>query len=264
MSVGALWYTLTAHKRYRLQREASSAMNALLMDNLQGIRQIKAFGRQPHEDDRFAQRAEALRQARWAHAGVGHLRPVHGIRRRTRLRARALGRRTHGDAAKWTGALVGYLLYLGMFFMPIGQLHGLNQMLQCARAAGERVLDILDTTEERSDGKRRVCANLCAAKWFMRMWVSATGGSGHRSRRAVPRAGLVSGNDGAHGVTRPTALGEMKSPSDRNAHQVLTNISLHAKPGEMIALVGPTGAGKSTMVNLLPAFYETTYGPHPD
>src|SRR6266850_2008737 len=47
---GALWYTLTAHKRYRAQRLAASAMNALLMDNLQGIRQIKAFGREAHED----------------------------------------------------------------------------------------------------------------------------------------------------------------------------------------------------------------------
>ena len=41
---------------------------------------------------------------------------------------------------------------------------------------------------------------------------------------------------------------------------VLNNVSLHARPGEMIALVGPTGAGKSTLVNLLPAFYETTSG----
>src|SRR5262245_42258532 len=40
LSAGALWYTLTAHRRYRAQREASSAMNALLMDNLQGVRQI--------------------------------------------------------------------------------------------------------------------------------------------------------------------------------------------------------------------------------
>ncbi len=59
---GALWYTTTAHRRYRRQREASSAMNALLMDNLQGIRQIKAFARQEHEDLRFAQRADDLRQ----------------------------------------------------------------------------------------------------------------------------------------------------------------------------------------------------------
>src|SRR6202000_2132610 len=72
---GALWYTLTAHKRYRVQREASSAMNALLMDNLQGIRQIKAFGRQVHEDERFAQRADDLREGSlvvmraWAYYG---------------------------------------------------------------------------------------------------------------------------------------------------------------------------------------------------
>jgi len=59
---GALWYTLTAHKRYRLQREASSAMNALLMDNLQGIRQIKAYARHDYEDRRFAERADDLRQ----------------------------------------------------------------------------------------------------------------------------------------------------------------------------------------------------------
>src|ERR1044071_5981496 len=62
LATGALWYTLTAHRRYRLQREAASAMNALLMDNLQGIRQIKAFGRQTHEDERFAERADALRE----------------------------------------------------------------------------------------------------------------------------------------------------------------------------------------------------------
>src|SRR5690349_16603806 len=59
---GALWYTLTAHRRYRAQRLASSAMNALLMDNLQGVRQIKAFGREDHEDSRFGKRAEDLRQ----------------------------------------------------------------------------------------------------------------------------------------------------------------------------------------------------------
>src|SRR5665213_1712070 len=62
MSIGAMWYTTTAHRRYRAQRRAASAMNALLLDNLQGIRQIKAFGRQKHEDDRFAARADDLRK----------------------------------------------------------------------------------------------------------------------------------------------------------------------------------------------------------
>src|SRR3954470_4201661 len=62
LSLGAMWYTLTAHRRYRKQRVASSAMNAFLMDGLQGIRQIKAFGRQKHEDERFAKRAGDLRE----------------------------------------------------------------------------------------------------------------------------------------------------------------------------------------------------------
>ena len=54
--IGAMWYTLTAHNRYRKQRQASSAMNALLMDNLQGVREIKAFGKEKHEDNRFTDR----------------------------------------------------------------------------------------------------------------------------------------------------------------------------------------------------------------
>src|SRR5438876_11844470 len=62
LAAGALWYTVTAHRRYRAQRQAATAMNALLMDNLQGVRQIKAFGRERHEDSRFAQRADDLRK----------------------------------------------------------------------------------------------------------------------------------------------------------------------------------------------------------
>src|SRR5688500_16094675 len=58
---GAIWYTTTAHRRYRAQRRAASAMNSLLMDNLQGIRQIKSFAKEPHEDIRFAARADDLR-----------------------------------------------------------------------------------------------------------------------------------------------------------------------------------------------------------
>jgi ABC-type multidrug transport system fused ATPase/permease subunit len=53
---GALWYTLTAHRRYRLHRHAASAMNSLLHDNLAGIRQIKSFVREPEENRRFQQR----------------------------------------------------------------------------------------------------------------------------------------------------------------------------------------------------------------
>src|SRR6267378_3111597 len=159
---GAIWYTTTAHRRYRAQREASSAMNALLMDNLQGVRQIKAFGREEHEDTRFAQRADDLRKGTlgimrvWAayspamsFAGALGLGLVLWVGGRQVLE----GRMTLGQ-------LIGFIFYLGQFYDPVGRLHGLNQMLQAARAAGERVFDILDGTAETSDPNRQRCLRL--------------------------------------------------------------------------------------------------------
>ena len=151
---GALWYTLTAHRRYRAQRQAASAMNALLMDNLQGVRQIKAFGRETHEDTRFAHRADDLRKSTlgimrvWAayspamsFAGALGLGLVLWVGGRQILAERMT-----------LGQLVAFMGYLGMFYEPIARLHGLNQMLQAARAAGERVFDILDAPVERANG----------------------------------------------------------------------------------------------------------------
>jgi ABC-type multidrug transport system fused ATPase/permease subunit len=238
---GALWYTLTAHKRYRVQREASSAMNALLMDNLQGIRQIKAFGRQAHEDERFAQRADDLRSGSlvvmraWAiygpamqffgAFGIGLVLWVGGIQV------------IHGKME--IGQLVAFMFYAGMFFYdPIGRLHGLNQILQSARAAAARVFDILDMAEERSDRrgvlKKPVCGDI--------VYEDVSFSYVQEERRAPAGDKLKL---------------ELQLQPERH---VLQNISLHATPGEMIALVGPTGAGKSTLVNLLPAFYEATMG----
>ncbi len=220
---GALWYTLTAHRRYRKQREASSAMNALLMDNLQGVRQIKAFSRQAHEDDRFAKRAGDMRSAQlgimrmWAVYGPGM-----GFAGATGFALVLWVGGSLALAGKITpGELVGFLFFLHMFYAPIGQLHGLNQMMQSARAAGERVFDILDTTEER-----------------------AAHGTGTALREPVQGEVVFENVNFSYGEGK-TAL---------------HNINLHARPGEMIALVGPTGAGKSTVVNLLPAFYEATAG----
>jgi ABC-type multidrug transport system fused ATPase/permease subunit len=223
LSAGALWYTLTAHRRYRAQREAASAMNALLMDNLQGIRQIKAYGQQEHEDQRFAQRADDLRR------GTLGIMRVWASYSPAMSFAAALGsvlvlwvggaRVVSG--AMTLGELVGFLFFLALFYEPIGRLHGLNQMLQAARAAGERVFDILDATAEAANPRRS-------------------------ERLRTPVRGEV--------------VYDQVSFSYADAPAVLHDVSLRAEPGQMIALVGPTGAGKSTLVNLLPAFYETTAG----
>jgi len=222
---GALWYTLTAHRRYRAQRRASSAMNAFLMDSLQGVRQIKAYGRQRHEDQRFAGRADDLRQST---LGVMKVWAVYNP-------AMAFVGSLGFALVLWLGGgmvvahklsigeLVGFIIYLTMFYEPVGKLHALNQMLQAARAAGERVFDIMDATEER-----------------------AGAGAPRQGAMAQPVRGEVRYEDVGFGYGQ--------------GRTALKHISLQARPGQMIALVGPTGAGKSTLVNLLPAFYEVSSG----
>jgi ABC-type multidrug transport system fused ATPase/permease subunit len=253
---GALWYTLTAHKRYRVQREAASAMNALLMDNLQGMRQIKAFGRQPHEDERFASRADDLRHGTlvvmraWAvygpamqfigALGIGLVLWIGG--------AQVMAGRMD------VGELVAFMLYVGMFFYePIGRLHGLNQMLQSARAAAARVFDILDTTPEPDDRRGKLSLPVRGEVLYENVRFSYARDLERRSpdrRDGEPNSQNAGSETGA-----PTATAGVE-----DERHVLNGISLHARPGEMIALVGPTGAGKSTLVNLLPAFYEATSG----
>lgn len=218
---GATWYTLTAHKRYRAQRQASSAMNALLMDNLQGVRQIKAFGRQSHEDTRFAEKADELRK------GTLGVMLVWAFYSPSMAFASSLGTglvlwfggRMVLAGEMTLGSLIGFVFYLNLFYDPVGRLHGLNQMLQSARAAGERVFDILDTAVESPNRAGALPSALRGEVIYENV------GFGYGEERAV-----------------------------------LKGVTLHAKPGQMIALVGPTGAGKSTLVNLMPAFYEATSG----
>ena len=222
LAIGALWYTLTAHGRYRRQREASSAMNALLMDDLQGIRQIKAYGRQAHEDERFASRAEDLRQGNLGimRAWANYNPAMSFFAALGTVLVLWFGGKEVMAEEMTAGELVGFLFYLMLFYEPVARLHGLNQMLQSARAAGERVFDILDHETERDES--------------------------NTEELKQPIKGEV--------------IYENVGFEYEPARPVLKDISLHAKPGEMIALVGPTGAGKSTLVSLLPAFYEYTSG----
>ena len=231
---GALAYTLTAHRRYRLQRSAASGMNALLHDNLAGIRQIKSFVREQEEHARFNRVSDALRQATlvvmrvWAiySPSMSMFEAIGAVI------VLAFGSRAVLTGAMQLGDLVAFLMLTAFLYDPISRLHQLNQMVQAGRAAGERVFEILDEPVEPGFGVRRDVAALQA--------------------RTCPRTPniRVLGDIRYENVSFSYALGL----------PALRNISLHARPGETIALVGATGAGKSTLASLLPRFYELNAG----
>jgi len=220
---GALWYTLTAHRRYRLQRQAASSMNSLLHDNLAGIRQIKSFVREGAEHVRFNSVSDRLRRATlivmkvWAvyHPSmylIGSLGIVLTV---------FVGARHVLSGTMQLGDLFAFLMLTGFLYEPVNKLHSLNQLVQAGRAAGERVFEIMDEPIEPA-------------------WDTA--------KTKVTRViGDVRFNDISFGYSK-------------EGPPALEHISFHAQPGETIALVGTTGAGKSTLVNLLTRFYEYESG----
>ncbi len=219
--IGALIYTST-RDRYRTVRKATSEMNALLHDNISGIRQIKAYTMEKEEHQRFNAASDKVRKATlrtmfaWAIynptmsfvGGIGFIL-VMGFGGKLAL---------EGDMTP--GEITAFLLYLTLFYEPISRLHQLNQMLQSGRAAGERVFEILDADEE----------------------------PGLELGRELPEP--VKGNV----VYRDVSF------SYGDELSTIKGVDLVADPGQTIALVGPTGAGKTTLINLLTRFYEYNEG----
>src|SRR6266513_1335983 len=229
---GALSYTLTAHRRYRLQRRAASNINALLHDNLAGIRQIKSSAREREEHGRFNRASDELRHATlvvmrtWAiySPSMSMFEAIGALL--------VLGFGSHDvlTGSLQLGDLVGILMLMAFLYDPISRLHQLNQLVQAGRAAGERVFEILDEDAEPGVAAEAGDPGI------------ATIDRGYRAR----------------------IVGDIRyedvSFSYIDGLSALRHISFHALPGTTTALVGATGAGKSTLVNLLVRFYEFDSG----
>ena len=244
---GALAYTLTAHRRYRLQRRAASNINALLHDNLAGVRQIKSFAREREEHARFNRASDQLRHATlvvmrtWAiySPSMSMFEAIGALL--------VLGFGSHDvlTGSLQLGDLVGILMLMAFLYDPISRLHQLNQLVQAGRVAGERVFEILD--EDVESGAVTKIKSVAEPDGFPRVNRDETREAvSFPYRPALPIIGDIRYDD--------------VSFSYVDGLSALRHISFHAPPGTTTALVGATGAGKSTLVNLLVRFYEFDHG----
>jgi len=219
----AVLYTRTIHRFYHTIRQAVAELNAYLQDALSGIRETMSFNRHSYERERFSQRSKAYCESTlqvmrlWAAYSpsmifVGSLGSVLILWYGT----------TQVQAGHLTvGELVAFLAYVALFYVPINQIHSVNNMLQSALAAGDRVIEILDTMPEVRDQP-----GVTAPPYRLR------------------------GDVAVRNVTF----------NYRPHTPVITDMSFEVKAGERIALVGHSGAGKSTFLKLLMRLYDVKQG----
>ncbi|MEK7949368.1 ABC transporter ATP-binding protein [Luteolibacter soli] len=214
-------YSKRAEPRWRESSEASADLNALLHDNLAGIRQIKAYTVEPEALDRF--------DAASRRVGEKHMRVMKGqaiVWPGVSLLAESGIILMLGSGAWWVlhgkmeaGTPMAFLVAWGFLFDPISRINTLTQTFLGGKVAAKRVFDILDLPDE----------------------MNLTEGE-----RPSTFSGRVEFQDAGFSY-------DPDSPA-------VQGVSLLAEPGMTVALVGPTGAGKSTVLNLLTRFYETDRG----
>lgn len=208
----------------RMIRKRQAALNALLQEDLSGMTTIQLFNRETAAKEEFDERNSELRAAH-----VEEVRwfsayfPVIETGQSVAIAViLAAGGfwLLHGGSPLTAGALVAFLAYIRDFFQPLGSLSDKAGSFQIAMASAERLFELMDTPEEVCDPADPLPAD--------------------RIRGPITFENVTFAYDG-------------KNP-------VLRNISFTVEPGRVLAIVGATGAGKSTLINLIGRFYDVQEG----
>lgn len=212
-------------------REKVSAVNADLQENVAGMRTAQAFRREERNSARFAERSRDYYDSRLTAQRYIALYFPFGQFLSSLAAALALivGARRVGDGTMTAGALIAYLLYIDMFFSPIQQLSQVFDGYQQAAVGLRRIRDLLRTPTSTPHAAKPVP-------------VPATGLKGEIVFDDV-HFGYAAAADA----------------TGRQA-EAISGVSLRVAPGETVALVGQTGAGKSTLVKLVARFYDVDSG----
>jgi ATP-binding cassette subfamily B protein len=255
-----------------------SHLNTILQENLAGVRVVKAFAREPYEHERFS---EANRDLMDQMIDVGRMMAaafplIFLLANLGTLAVIWIGGLQVIGGRLTIGELVAFQSYLMMTMFPLFMLGMIIAMVSQASASAERVFEILDAQSEVVEKPDAVDLPAIEGRvvfdgvWFRYFGAKETPDEkpeGVRSRRRMRRGGdgqRVEGQAGpGMGGMGGMAMGGMGSggaPAPPRDEWVLQDVSFTAEPGQVIALLGATGSGKSTIINLMPRFYDVTRG----
>ncbi|MCL4264272.1 MAG: ABC transporter ATP-binding protein/permease [Anaerolineae bacterium] len=228
MLIFTKWFSDQARKAFRQARKEIGSVNADLQEGISGVREVQAFSREAENIEQFRTNNAANRDANIkAQAYTSALAPTLEALSYVSL---AIVACVGGIAILRGGSLMGSAVSLGLIFafiqytqrfnMPVQQIALLWTNIQSAIAGGERIFGLLDEVPELTD---------------------------------KPDA-----------MDMPAIEGDVRFEQVWAAYNpgepVLKGVDIHGRPGETIAIVGPTGAGKTTIINLLPRFWDVTDG----
>jgi ABC-type multidrug transport system fused ATPase/permease subunit len=222
MAVGSLLFRIASADAYRRTRETIGRITGYLQESLSGVRVVRAFAQEPRHLREFAALNELNRDANMVTVklNAAYFPAVEFVSSLATVLVLIVGGAQAIDGHVTVGVLVGFLAALNGFFDPIGQLSQLYTTYQSGMAALDKIFELLD---EQPDLIERA--------------------------DPVPLPSPLHGEVVFDDVT--FAYGEKPA---------LADVSLTVPPGQTVALVGATGAGKSTFAKLVARFYDPTSG----
>lgn len=223
LMLGGLWYIETrAHIKWRVYRKKSSNLNAFIHEDLSGMRIVQSFTAEKETEADFDQLL-AEHRGSFMKAILINDAFFSVIDISWGLGSIAMyyvAVKLMGIGVDSVGTLISFGIYIGMFWRPIMNLSNFYNKLTTNISGAERIFDILDTKPEIADAD------------------------------SVTEMPVIKGE---------VVFDQVSFSYDEDT-QVLNDVSFKVKPGETIALVGPTGAGKTTIVNLISRFYDVQEG----
>ncbi len=225
MAIASLAFRIASADAYRRTRETIGAITAYLQETLSGIRVVRSFAQEPRHLARFAERNEANRVANvtTVNLNAAYFPAVELISALATVGILLVGGAKVIDGEIGVGVLVGFIAALNGFFDPIGQLSQVYTPYQSGMAALDKIFELLDEQPTLTD------------------------------RPDAIELGRVRGEIRFEDVS-------FRYRTTDGSRLALENVSIIVPPGQTVALVGATGAGKSTLAKLVARFYDPTEG----